>query len=288
MTPTVMRNADAARAFGASAVRREVKAGRWRSICGVIVLHNAVPTWNERLAIAVLSKRPGRAAVDGLSVLYLDGVVERPAQPEVAVPVGSRVPGLPGVRFRWASDLSSKTIDGAWLRRLQAAHALLRALSDVPTAREARVLVARALQRRVVTPDQLRDALGPTPRCRHAALVREVAADFEGGIQSLPEKEFALIVRRNGFPEPTRQRPVRGRDGRYYLDSDFEEFGFSVEIHGWHHFEFRQREADLDRKNDVVSRGRRMLEFSSWAVRRTPDRVAGVMHVTLRSAGWRG
>ncbi|MDQ1687256.1 MAG: hypothetical protein QOK42_231 [Frankiaceae bacterium] len=284
----VMRRAEAVQRYGEQRVWRELKARRWRSVCGVVVLHNGPPSWEERLAVAVLSKAPGRAAVDGLSVLHLVDVAERPAKPQIALPLGARPSLIPGVTFRWISELESKVTEDKWLLRLTCSHALLRALADVTAAPEARALVARALQRKAVTPASLRDALGPKPRCRHAALVAEVAADFEGGIQSLPEKEFALIIRRHGFPEPTRQRRVLGADGRYYLDSDFDGYNFSAEIHGWHHFEFRQRESDMDRKNDVVSRGRRMLEFSSWAVRRTPDRVAAVLRTTLRSAGWSG
>lgn len=287
MTQTVFRYAEAVARFGGREVWREVRAKRWRSVCGVVVTHNGPLTWSERLHIGVGVKAPGRAAVDGLSVLHLADVVDAPLRPDVALPVGARVPPLPGIRYRWVSDLTAKSSDDGWLRRLTEAHALLRALAGVSTAREARVLVSRALQRKAVTPTELRDALGPTPRCRHAALVAEVAADFEGGIHSLPEYEYAQIGRRHGFPEPTRQRRLQGSDGRYYLDNDYDTYGFSAEIHGWHHFEFKQREADMDRKNDVVSHGRRMLEFSSWAVRRQQDRVAAVLYRTFRSAGWR-
>ena len=59
-------------------------------------------------------------------------------------------------------------------------------------------------------------------------------------------------------------------------------------MYGWHHFRFLQREADMDRKNDVVAGGRRVLEFSSWHVRRQQEKVGAVRIRALRSAGWRG
>ena len=91
----------------------------------------------------------------------------------------------------------------------------------------------------------------------------------------MPERDFALLVRRAGLPEPTRQRVLRGRDGRYYLDADWLELGVSAEVHGVHHRE--QWEKDLARHNEIIAAGRRMLHFTSYAVRREEREVAHLL-----------
>jgi hypothetical protein len=59
--------------------------------------------------------------------------------------------------------------------------------------------------------------------------------DAAGGLQSLPEKEFDLIRRRRRLPVPNRQRVLRRKDGRMYLDNVWASYDVSVEIHGIPH-----------------------------------------------------
>jgi len=104
--------------------------------------------------------------------------------------------------------------------------------------------------------------------CRHRALIKESILDAVGGIQSLPERDFDEIRVLAGLPRPIRQQPVKGPNGRYYLDAWFPQLNLAIEIHGIAHLAVAQWTDDLHRGNEVVISGRRVLAFSSYAIRR--------------------
>ena len=116
----------------------------------------------------------------------------------------------------------------------------------------------------------------------------ESIRDAEGGVQSVPEREFALLVRRSGLPAPTRQRMLQRPNGRYYLDADWSDFGFCAEVQGSQHQEFVAWDGDLDRQNEVSAGGRRVLQFTSYTVRRRGDRVTDLLWRSLHTGGWSG
>jgi hypothetical protein len=60
---------------------------------------------------------------------------------------------------------------------------------------------------------------------------------------------------------------LRRRDGRYYLDNDWPDFGIRVEIHGIPHSRVRDWDRDLLRQNDITIAGGGLLVFSSFAIR---------------------
>ena len=72
-------------------------------------------------------------------------------------------------------------------------------------------------------------------RDRRRLLVTEVVGDLLGGVRSLGEREFAVLCRRHGLPEPTRQALRRTAAGRWYLDVCWEQWGVVVEIDGIQH-----------------------------------------------------
>jgi very-short-patch-repair endonuclease len=114
-------------------------------------------------------------------------------------------------------------------------------------------------------------------QCHHLALLRETATDLAGGIRSVPEAEFAQLIRRAGLPEPQRQIICRRPDGRYYLDADWPHRQVSAEVEGSHHRRAAQLERDWDRHNEITISGRRVFHFTSYAVRHHPDRVVAVL-----------
>lgn len=137
----------------------------------------------------------------------------------------------------------------------------------------------------VLIPHEARSFRGPV---RHARLIRETLADAGGGVQSLPEHDFARLVRDHGLPQPTRQARVRGSRGNYYLDAEFEPWHVCVEVDGAHHRDPRQSEYDLGRQNELVVGGRVVLRSSSYQVRQQQPQVAAMILRGLRAAGWPG
>ena len=89
--------------------------------------------------------------------------------------------------------------------RTSAERAIVDAASWSASPRRCRGFILAAVQQRIITPARLAESLALRGPIRHARLIRETLADADGGIQSLPEHDFARLVRHNGLPEPTRQ-----------------------------------------------------------------------------------
>ncbi len=140
----------------------------------------------------------------------------------------------------------------------------------------------------------LRDRPGcgkPSPGVARAGIERLIRAsilDAAGGIESLPERDFADIVIRHNLPRPTRQQPVRRADGRYFLDVGWDRYDAGCEIHGIPHLEVLRWDADLRRANEIVVRGPRLLVFTSYAIRNEQRDVVGQLTALLRRGGWSG
>ena len=154
--------------------------------------------------------------------------------------------------------------------------------------RRARVVVLATAQQGLASAGELSAALARRGTPRHRALILESIHDAAGGIQSLPERDVELIRRRCRLPEPTRQSVLRRRDGRYYLDLDWHRYHARCEVHGIPHSYVAQWDADVDRTNEIALTGPRLLVFTSWAVRRRPDRVGDQLTRLLRRGGWAG
>jgi hypothetical protein len=286
---TVYRTAEAIAAFRRGRVRTELRNGRWQQPeRGVVVTHNGPLTRLERLLVA-LSVCPPRSALAGSSALEVEGMTgfieERPS---IVLPEGARRPGLPGVTTHWSTELSDLDVHpNREPRRTRPARSVVDYASWSAADRRARVIVLAAVQQGLVRPRDIRQALTRRGTCRHRALIVESVLDAWGGIQSLPERDFDSIRAKAGFPVPTRQSVRKRRDGRCYLDIEWKEYEAACEIHGIPHLEVVRWDDDLDRANDVVVSGPRLLVFSSFAIRHRQDRVTDHVGRLLRRGGWR-
>ena len=87
-------------------------------------------------------------------------------------------------------------------------------------------------------------------------------------------------------PGPTGRRPAR-RDAagrRRWLDAVWEAARLIVEVDGIHHLDADQYWADMDRGNDFILDGYRILRFPAFVVRYQADYVAGKIRVALARA----
>jgi len=108
-------------------------------------------------------------------------------------------------------------------------------------------------------------------RDRRRAFVYGVILDLLGGARSLGELDFARQCRERGLPEPTRQVVRRGRDGRYYLDVAWDQWGVVVEIDGIHHTWAVNVVGDALRQNDVTLQDAVVLRLPLLGLRVAAD-----------------
>ena len=273
-------------------VRAQVDARRWRRAGrGVLVTQNGDLTPTQHLWVALLSA-PAGSALSGPTAARLDGMPTSAIEPvHITIPCGERAPRGLDAEVHWSRFLEDDDVHPTRTpRRTRLPRSVLDwAAWQAPNGeRMVREIVLSAVQRRLTTPDLLRRHLPRRGHCRHHALIVESIDDAEGGIGSIPEHGFNRIVLGAGLPKPTRQVLRWRPGGRAYLDVDWDPYGFSAEIEGAQHFEVEHRDDDLARLNDLVIGGSRVLQFSSFAIRRKPEKVAEVLVRALRSAGWNG
>jgi hypothetical protein len=287
---TVMRVADAKARHGAGFVRHRVARGMWQRPCrGVIVTHNGPVTRDEAWAIA-LASAPPRSALAGPTALEVHGMTGFEADRiHVVVPAGGRAPSWKGLVVHESTELSDADVHPLHEpRSTRVARSVVDLASWCINDRYARAVVIAALQQGMANTARMRDALTRRGPCKRRGLIIESILDAAGGIQSLPERDFDALWRAAGLPRPTRQRRVRGKDGRYHLDASWESLGMSAEIHGIPHQAVRQWDADLLRANEIVIGGERLLIFSSYAIRREQVAVADQLFRMARACGWTG
>jgi hypothetical protein len=294
----VVRHRDACTAAGAAAVRTELRARRWQiPAAGIIVMHNGPLTDDQRLWVT-LTAAPSGSLLGGLAAARYDGLlglcpynltVVTPGHCHGAPRSAAAVPADWNVAWRWSTKLGDADVnDGAVPPRTRLARSLIDAASERVAAKRSRVIILAGVQQRLLVTAALWDALSRRGPCRNRRIIVVSILDAEGGIQSLPEQEFDVIRRGLHLPEPKRQRVLRRRDGRYYLDADWPDFGIRVEIHGIPHSYVQNWDSDLLRQNDITIEGGGLLIFSSHAIRHLRPVVGRQLLSLFRSRGWRG
>jgi hypothetical protein len=257
----------------------------------VVVDHSGPLTRQELDLVRLHVCAPG-SALAGLSALRVDRFEGfETSHTDVVQPEGSKRPGpgVTGLRPHWSTELSDADVHPTRQpRRTRPARSVIDAAAWTTTDRHAVAIVLAAFQQGLVAEQTMHDALGRRGPIRRRALIRESILDAGGGIASLPERDFDEIRRGAGLPPPSRQRAVKTRAGRYYLDAGWDEWNVAAEIHGLPHLEIAHWTADLVRANEVVITGPRLVAFTSYATRHQRRLVADQLTRLLRSSGWDG
>jgi hypothetical protein len=287
---TVMRTAEAIARFGRATVRRSLARGLWQQPeRGVVVDHNGPLSRTERDLVRLAACAP-RSALAGLSALRFDGLTgfDLP-DTHVVLPEGSKRLAVHGLLPHWSTELSELDVHPlVQPRRTRPARSAIDAAAWAATDRQAVAIVLAAFQHGLVVARTMHQALERRGPIHRRALIRESILDAEGGIHSLPERDFDEIRIGARLPTPTRQRPRRRPDGHYYLDADWDAWNVAAEIHGIPHIDVPQWSADIVRANEVVISGPRLVAFTSFATRHQKALVADQLTRLLRSAGWDG
>ncbi len=280
----VLTTAQALSAHGRSVLRQRLRAGTWQQpLRGVVVTHNG-PLTPDQTERAHLAASPSRSALAGLSAARRWGLKGfEPERVTIVLPEGGRRP--PGdVEFHWSTQLGPEDVAVNHPRRTHLERSIIDAASWAASPRRARVIVIAAFQQRLTNVRRMREALERRGNCKHKSLVIQSVLDAHGGIQSLPERDFDTLRLRARLPRPTRQARVQGEDGRYYLDVWWEQYNLAVEIHGIPHLAVEQWSHDLHRTNELVIDGRRVLVFSSFAIRHEADVVIDQLRRAVAAA----
>lgn len=268
-------------------VRAQVRARRWqrvwsRSLC----LHTGEVSDLGKWHAAVF-EGGDRAMLDGETSLIASGLTGyESAVIRVSVPRGVRAVRARGLDVRRTRRWCSQDLAPSGVRRTRVEVAAVRGALWAVSDKQAALIITMAVQQGLTTAEKVGAALVAVRRDRRRALLHGLVLDLIGGVRSIGELEFAQECRRRGLPEPTRQSVRKGRNGRYYLDIEWADFGVVVEIDGIHHQAAAAVVDDALRHNEIALEGATVLRLPLLGWRVAREDFMGQVERALRDAGW--
>lgn len=285
----VITRAQALTELSVEQIRWRLRRGEWLRVHpGVYQVHSGPIRRQARLVAALLYYGPD-AVLSRETAAHLWGIETRePTIIHIDLPHGRHVVRLPGVRVRRRRRLASVTHRG---RPLTAPAFTVLDLADHPTVSrdDAIAVVARAVQRRVVTVDELASELRARRTHRHREALELALGVVAAGAESGLEVAYhATVIRAHGLP-PMRMA-VPDAVGGSAIRRDFvnETFGVIAEVDGrlGHEADGRARDARRDRK--TLARGMVTARQTWGEVRFTPCELAADLFGIYRSRGYAG
>jgi very-short-patch-repair endonuclease len=256
---------------------------RWRTQC--VAVHTGELSDTGSLWAAVLEAGP-RAVLDGASSLTASGLKGFDEESiRISVPQSARRRRGRGInvhqtrRYR-ADDMAASGVPRT-KPAVAAVHGALWARSD----KQAVLLMTMAVQQGLTTPEHLGVAALRIKRDRRRLLVHTTVLDLLDGVRSISEHEFARTCRERGLPEPSRQVRRRAKDGRFFLDVYWDEWGVVVEIDGIQHGWVQNAVPDALRQNQVTLTEDLVLRLPLLGLRVAADDFFAQIVEALRSRG---
>jgi hypothetical protein len=280
--------------MGAHAVEWRVSSGRWVAVQhGVYLTRPGRDDWVTRATAALLRCSSGDAAADaalrGRSAAFLWGILPlAPPLIEVVVPQRRQVRTGVGIRVRRSMRWHDLVDERAWPWRTTVAATVLD-VGTVGSAVDAVALAARAVQKELVSPAQLRRELRARGGHRHSGVLGLALADVAAGAQSGAEVLYLRDVERaHALPRSVAQSPSDlGR--RRWHDHEYTAYRLVVEVDGrLGHEQWSDRVRDGRRDRLLLGEDRTTTRVFWSDVAVTPCETAREIASILAARGWRG
>lgn len=280
--------------MSARALDWKVASGRWARVHeGVVLTSPGREDWFTTAVAALLCVDSGGpaayAALCGRSAAYLWGLERNPpALIELVVPYRRAVTAPDGASVRRSMRWDDLVHEMAYPWRTTVPATVLEVATDGSEA-DALSLVARAVQKELTTPAELRQEIVARGGHRHSRLLKPALADVADGMESGAELLFVRNVERpHGLPRSRPQTPsVAGRVRRH--DFGYDRFRLLVEVDGrLGHELWADRVRDGQRDRQVLTEDRVTIRVFWPDVAITPCSTAGEIALILRSRGWSG
>lgn len=250
-------------------VASEVAHGRW-ALHGeqTVAVHTGPLGEPARRWRAVWEVGERIAVVDGVSSLQ-DAGLRHFTDDAVHVSVRHTHDIVPveGVVIHKVRRRDDKDVVRVGLPRTRPAAAAIRGAHWAVSDRQAALVLAMAVQQRMVSADDLRDARRRVRGRNRRALITLLIADVCDGAHSLGELDFGARSRRYGLPPPLRQVMRRMGGGAVYLDCEWPEARLVVEIDGSGHRQGLAVSLDNLRQNSIAMGDRLVLRIDLVGMR---------------------
>jgi very-short-patch-repair endonuclease len=269
-------------------VRAELRAGRWRRRGRQTI---QVGEGNQQLAAwwTALFEVGGGSVLDGVSALVAGGMkIMEERTIDVAAPKSTRPRKARGVRVHETRRFEDASVIRVGVPRMKPATAAVHAVLWAKTDRQASAIVLTAAQQGLFSQAEFAEEVAKIRRNKRRALLRSLADDISGGVESLGEREFARLCRQRGFPKPSRQVRRTTSSGSWRYDNVWDRYRTTAEIDGSHHQQPEQAMRDALKENEMRLDGHVVVRIPNSALRTNPEPYLDQLEAALRRGGWAG
>jgi hypothetical protein len=272
-------------------IKFRIRSDRWRQIhLGVYATFTGVPSRNSELWAAVLSAGPG-AVLSHETAAELLGLTDKAVHSiHVAVPRQRHVAAVPGVSIHRSARAVEAAQRDSNPPRTRVEETVLDLTQAAATFDDVCGWVTRAFARDLTDEERLRVAMRQRTRLRWRADLHELITAAASGDHSVLEYRYERDVERaHGLPEPVRQAPFAGANGRRgRRDRLYQEYGVVVELDGRVAHAVEDQWRDKARDNAAAVDRTQTLRYGWIHVRWDACATALEVAKVLRVHGWGG
>jgi hypothetical protein len=272
-------------------IKFRIRSRRWQQIHpGVYATFTGVPGRNALFWAAVLSAGPG-AVLSHETAAELLSLTDKAADSiHVSIPRQRHVAAVPGVSIHRSARAVEAALGYSNPPRTRVEETVLDLTQTAVTFDDVCGWVTRAFARELTDETRLRAAMKARSRLRWRTDLNELISAAAGGDHSVLEFRYERDVERaHGLPEPVRQAPFAGPDGRRgRRDRVYREYGVVVELDGRLAHPIESQWKDKARDNAAAADGQQSLRYGWAHVRWAPCATAAEVARVLQSRGWKG
>jgi len=266
------------------------RAGRWQRLhYGVYATFTGQPLWEATLWAATLRTGP-RSILSHETAAELDGLIDRRSRViHVTVPETRHRKKIAGLAIHRSSrDIAIRRI-GRLPPRAMPEETVLDLAEAATSFDDVIAILARACQRRLITPFVLTETMQQRARLRWRAEITQALGDVAAGAHSPLEYRYVRDVERaHGLPEASRQARA-GHNGRnIFRDALYRRYRLIVELDGRANHPDEQRWSDQRRDNAAAVEGVITLRYGWADVTERACETAREVGTALAGRGWAG
>jgi hypothetical protein len=272
-------------------IHHKLRSDRWQRVYpGIYATFTGTPGRGAQLWAAVLSAGPGAVLSHETAAELVKLTDKRAELIHVTVPRQRHVAAVSGISLHRSGRAVEATQRDSNPPRTNVEETLLDLTQTAASFDDVFGWITRAFARELTDEPRLRTAMRQRPKLRWRADLHELIAAAASGDHSVLEYRYERDVERaHGLPEPVRQAPFTGPDGRRgRRDRLYRDYGVVVELDGRLAHPAEDQWRDKARDNAAAVDWQQTLRYGWEDVRRHPCATALQVARVLRVHGWDG
>jgi very-short-patch-repair endonuclease len=267
-----------------------LRSQRWQRLhFGVYAAFTGQPPREASLWAAALRAGP-RSILSHETAAELDGLlIRRSKEIHITVPHPQHRPAVAGIVVHRSSRAIAIRPEWRLPPRTMPEETVLDLADAAASFDDVIALVAKACQRRLITPFLLGETMRLRARLRWRAEISEALGDVAAGAHSPLEYRYVRDVERaHGLPTANRQARADQHGHRIFRDALYRRYRVAVELDGRANHPDDQRWSDQRRDNAAAVEGVITLRYGWADVAERPCETAREVGTALAGRGWPG